>query len=122
MLYRLSYFREIAARFRGSFAAADSETEFHSPCTNFPQVTPSALLCGCGWIRTTEVERQQIYSLPHLATLEHTLRVRIPRTAAQLRCIGKSLGRSALKITNLTFVQFLILVPYHCINVLLLSL
>ena len=29
--------------------------------------------CGCGWIRTTEVERQQIYSLPHLATLEHTL-------------------------------------------------
>ena len=27
---------------------------------------------GCGWIRTTEVERQQIYSLPHLATLEHT--------------------------------------------------
>ena len=28
--------------------------------------------CGCGWIRTTEVERQQIYSLPHLATLEHT--------------------------------------------------
>ena len=30
------------------------------------------LSCGCGWIRTTEVERQQIYSLPHLATLEHT--------------------------------------------------
>ena len=29
-------------------------------------------MCGCGWIRTTEVERQQIYSLPHLATLEHT--------------------------------------------------
>ena len=31
------------------------------------------LSCGCGWIRTTEVERQQIYSLPHLATLENTL-------------------------------------------------
>ena len=28
---------------------------------------------GCGWIRTTEAEKQQIYSLPHLATLEHTL-------------------------------------------------
>ena len=25
---------------------------------------------GQRWIRTTEVERQQIYSLPHLATLE----------------------------------------------------
>ena len=25
--------------------------------------------CGQRWIRTTEVERQQIYSLPHLATL-----------------------------------------------------
>ena len=25
--------------------------------------------CGRRWIRTTEVERQQIYSLPHLATL-----------------------------------------------------
>ena len=28
------------------------------------------LSCGQRWIRTTEVERQQIYSLPHLATLE----------------------------------------------------
>ncbi len=27
-------------------------------------------VCGQRWIRTTEVERQQIYSLPHLATLE----------------------------------------------------
>ena len=26
---------------------------------------------GRGWIRTTEGENQQIYSLPHLATLEH---------------------------------------------------
>ena len=26
-------------------------------------------LGGQRWIRTTEVERQQIYSLPHLATL-----------------------------------------------------
>ena len=43
-------------------------------------------------------------------------RVHIPRTATQLRCIGKSLGCSALKITNLTFVQFLILVPYYHVN------
>ena len=28
------------------------------------------VFCGQRWIRTTEVERQQIYSLPHLATLE----------------------------------------------------
>ena len=26
-------------------------------------------LCGQGWIRTTEGKNQQIYSLPHLATL-----------------------------------------------------
>ena len=31
------------------------------------------LFCGQRWIRTTEVERQQIYSLPHLATLEFAL-------------------------------------------------
>ena len=42
VLYQLSYFRE------------------------------TSLESGCWWIRTTEVERQQIYSLPHLATLENT--------------------------------------------------
>ncbi len=31
------------------------------------------LSCGQRWIRTTEDERQQIYSLPHLATLEFAL-------------------------------------------------
>ena len=31
------------------------------------------VFCGQRWIRTTEVERQQIYSLPHLATLEFAL-------------------------------------------------
>ena len=31
-------------------------------------------ICGRGWIRTTEGESQQIYSLPHLATLEHARR------------------------------------------------
>ncbi len=30
--------------------------------------------CGQRWIRTTEVERQQIYSLPHLATLVFALK------------------------------------------------
>ncbi len=29
------------------------------------------IIVGRGWIRTTEGESQQIYSLPHLATLEH---------------------------------------------------
>ena len=32
-----------------------------------------SLFCGQRWIRTTEVERQQIYSLPHLATLVFAL-------------------------------------------------
>ena len=32
-----------------------------------------SLVSGRRWIRTTEVERQQIYSLPHLATLVTTL-------------------------------------------------
>ena len=31
--------------------------------------------CGQRWIRTTEVERQQIYSLPHLATLVFALNI-----------------------------------------------
>ena len=40
----------------------------------FPQKR-FALESGRWWIRTTEVERQQIYSLPHLAALETTLNV-----------------------------------------------
>ena len=31
------------------------------------------IVCGQRWIRTTEGESQQIYSLPHLATLEFAL-------------------------------------------------
>jgi hypothetical protein len=31
-------------------------------------------ICGQWWIRTTEVERQRIYSPPHLATLETALK------------------------------------------------
>ena len=37
--------------------------------------TDSSSGSGWWWIRTTEVERQQIYSLPHLAALETTLNV-----------------------------------------------
>ncbi len=33
-------------------------------------------LCGRRWIRTTEGVRQQIYSLPHLATLVFSLLAR----------------------------------------------
>ena len=32
-----------------------------------------AFFCGQRWIRTTEDVSQQIYSLPHLATLEFAL-------------------------------------------------
>ena len=49
VLYRLSYFRELT--------------------------TTSATViffCGSRWIRTTEGENQQIYSLPHLAALEYS--------------------------------------------------
>ena len=50
MLYRLSYSRNTSA-----FACV--------PLFLYNK------RCGRRWIRTTEVERQQIYSLPHLATL-----------------------------------------------------
>ena len=49
VLYRLSYFRELT--------------------TTSATVT---FFCGSRWIRTTEGENQQIYSLPHLAALEYS--------------------------------------------------
>ena len=49
VLYRLSYFRELTTT---------------SATVSF--------FCGSGRIRTTEGNNQQIYSLPHLATLEHS--------------------------------------------------
>ena len=66
MLYQLSYFRNYvyiknlqtnkdSNHYQGWFAFSFSTR------------------CGQRWIRTTEVERQQIYSLPHLATLEFAL-------------------------------------------------
>ena len=47
VLYRLSYFRELTT-------------------------TSATVICGSRWIRTTEGENQQIYSLPHLAALEYS--------------------------------------------------
>ena len=49
VLYQLSYFRELT--------------------TTSATVT---FFCGSRWIRTTEGENQQIYSLPHLAALEYS--------------------------------------------------
>ena len=49
VLYRLSYFRELTTT---------------SATVSF--------FCGSRWIRTTEGENQQIYSLPHLAALEYS--------------------------------------------------
>ena len=54
MLYQLSYFR--IDSYRKSFRR---------------NLTSHSEVCGRGWIRTTEGESQQIYSLPHLATLEY---------------------------------------------------
>ena len=48
VLYRLSYFRELTT------------------------TSATVILCGSRWIRTTEGENQQIYSLPHLAALEYS--------------------------------------------------
>ena len=73
VLYRLSYFREIfhtGKISRKFWLRQVANTSIHLPCSKLPQNISA--FCGCGWIRTTEVERQQIYSLPHLATLEHT--------------------------------------------------
>ena len=42
------------------------------------------IACGYRWIRTTEGESQQIYSLPHLATLECTL-LRIVRDSHRIQ-------------------------------------
>ena len=63
MLYQLSYFRIKKGR------------NIHLKISPFIlsrsfQVSVLPMKCGQRWIRTTEVERQQIYSLPHLATLE----------------------------------------------------
>ena len=50
VLYRLSYFRELTTT----------------------SATVTFFFRGSRWIRTTEGENQQIYSLPHLAALEYS--------------------------------------------------
>ncbi len=39
--------------------------------------------CGQEWIRTTEVERQRIYSPPHLAALEPAPTLPEPKTGVE---------------------------------------
>ena len=68
VLYRLSYFRKLPY-FRPT--PSTSGRNKSQPCHR-KDIYNKVKICGCGWIRTTEVERQQIYSLPHLAALEHT--------------------------------------------------
>ena len=56
MLYQLSYFRK---------------NKPHQSAPHCPErlLQPRPVFSGKRWIRTTEGVRQQIYSLPHLATL-----------------------------------------------------
>ena len=71
VLYRLSYFRELTT------------------------TSATVILCGSRWIRTTEGENQQIYSLPHLATLvlaqniEPMEGVEPPTPRLQITCSGQ---------------------------------
>ena len=57
MLYQLSYFRKNKPH-QSSFSMSARDV-----------ATPTGSASGKRWIRTTEGVRQQIYSLPHLATL-----------------------------------------------------
>ena len=104
VLYRLSYFRKLpVANLRELWLRRVAKVNFHSPRSNLPRELTFARdlrRCGCGWIRTTEAEKQQIYSLPHLATLEHTLtfgklRFRMPP------CGIKRVIASALRLRRL---------------------
>ena len=69
MLYQLSYFRNYVY-IKNLQTNKDSILESHYQ-SRFAFSFSNT--CGQRWIRTTEVERQQIYSLPHLATLEFAL-------------------------------------------------
>ena len=60
--------------------------------------------CGQRWIRTTEVERQQIYSLPHLATLVFALNI----SNKEL----KSKANNTLNI-DVLFSVLLLILPRH---------
>ena len=67
------------------------------------------LLCGQRWIRTTEGVSQQIYSLPHLATLvfallllRTTLNLSLSSFVSQLRCKGTTIFVNSKQ--NLSFL------------------
>ena len=70
MLYPLSYFRNYV--YIKNLQTNKDSTHFKSYYQSRFAFSFSTH-CGQRWIRTTEVERQQIYSLPHLATLEFAL-------------------------------------------------
>ena len=73
MLYRLSYFRIFQSK---------------SP------IVLVRAFCGRRWIRTTEGINQQIYSLPHLATLVFSLfSFLVGDFFVELRIFGRSLPR-----------------------------
>ena len=120
MLYRLSYFREIFSLENLAQVLASPSCECEHSLVS--RKTSAKNLRVIVWVRMDSNHRSRktadLQSAPFGHSGTHP-RVHIPRTATQLRCIGKSLGCSALKITNLTFVQFLILVPYYHVNDLL---
>ena len=94
MLYQLSYFRIKKGR------------NIHLKISPFIlsrsfQVSVLPMKCGQRWIRTTEVERQQIYSLPHLATLEttHVFVFVVPVFASEEPLVGFEPTTPRLQIT-----------------------
>ena len=102
VLYQLSYFRKkTAGRFFATVLAASnckSKLLFNLLKTS-ALLTPSFTCCGRGWIRTTEALTQQIYSLPHLATLEHAQTISILSRAS---CRTRT---NDLEITNHVLYQ-----------------
>ena len=90
MLYQLSYFRVFQEEKRANLGYVELQKRaFARLAQDFRNLTsvlyylrffaesppswPQVLkVGGRGWIRTTEALTQQIYSLPHLATLENT--------------------------------------------------
>ena len=95
MLYQLSYFRIFSFLFRDDFVILRIVGQSFTQVNSFPPYSTSlssqkinfkifrffraisasvfAGNCGRRWIRTTEGINQQIYSLPHLATLVFSL-------------------------------------------------
>ena len=68
-------------------------------------------VCGQGWIRTTEAMTQQIYSLPHLATLE-------PTQNQYGWCKGSHFWRIRKHgwAIFLRFIRFFVILPSYCMR------